>query len=320
MIAQSKSSDLLASIDESTALCLACSSSIPPAIIRRQKQRLQGGCDAKADSEEVLFTNCCERPICPSCVTTNPRLGQYDPCLHCLGGVDVIGLSQQKVALTQSVSHVVTQDQDVFILGEDEDDQNEDGEEKSLPETAPPPYEEPVQDTSPTVAVGDFHELREPAPVKYYLSRGDRLQGIALRFGVNGHELCRMNKLPPSTLNTTPHLLHTRTFILLPPSNTKAREAVDRMSGEDAERKVIIERERAVKKLQMVTKEVDWRIAKAYVALAEEEGEAEELQRKTKENGESSSSTTTTLSRAAIELYVEDSEWEETHAGRRLIR
>lgn len=117
-------------------------------------------------------------------------------------------------------------DEDMFVLGDD-DDEEEDG---SVPCTPPPTYAESAVTTTPTIpeletltndealATTSTAEPSGPSPLKYYIKSGDTLQGIALRFGINGRDLCRLNKLPPSTLSTTPHILHTRASITLPPS------------------------------------------------------------------------------------------------------
>ncbi|KAH9063868.1 hypothetical protein EDB87DRAFT_1541379, partial [Lactarius vividus] len=60
-------------------LCLACSSSLPPRLAASLGQ-----------SPELFFTRCCGRPICPSCLTANPRLARYNPCLLCLGGMGAV--------------------------------------------------------------------------------------------------------------------------------------------------------------------------------------------------------------------------------------
>ncbi len=91
-----------------------------------------------------------------------------------------------------------------------------------------------------------------------------------------GRTLCRLNNLPISTLSTTPHLLHTRTFLVLPydtkVSNQSHIASVSVPDKEDpaAARDRVKQRtlERAAKRFQIVTKEEDWRIANAYVALA----------------------------------------------------
>lgn len=89
---------------------------------------------------------------------------------------------------------------------------------------------------------------------------------------LQGRELCRINNLPPSALSTTPHILHTRAFITLPPSARfpgGAQNVSAAAQAKDIERERRLARERAEKRVQTLTKEVDWRVAKAYVALAD---------------------------------------------------
>jgi hypothetical protein len=72
--------------------------------------------------------------------------------------------------------------------------------------------------------------------------------------------------------------------------------------------------ERAGKRLQTVTKEVDWRIAKAYVALAEDDDGSSK-----KEEGKLVPvDTAEALETLAIDRYLDDAEWEESErrAGR----
>lgn len=73
--------------------------------------------------------------------------------------------------------------------------------------------------------------------------------------------------------------------------------------------------ERAGKRMQMVTKEVDWLVAKAYVSLAATDDDDDEIaayEVKRKEEGESRRSRTEggVLESRAVERYLEDEEWE----------
>ena len=113
-----------------------------------------------------------------------------------------------------------------------------------------------------------------------------------------------------------PHLLHTRSFLILPPT-TKPHPSLNLDTAEEKAREDKLVRERAEKKLQMLTKEVDWRVAKAYVALADDEEEQEEFHAKRKEIGEGGSSVGG-LESLAIGKYLDDEEWEtgERSAGR----
>lgn len=124
-------------------------------------------------------------------------------------------------------------------------------------------------------------------------------------------ELCRLNNLPTTTLSTTPHILHTRTTILLPPTSKPPPE-----DPELAEARRV---ERAEKLLQTVTKEVDWRVAKAYVALAQDSDPfAKEKPARWERSLQGipgsvsgGSSQRNVPESDAIERYLEDAEWEE---------
>ncbi|KAK7030269.1 hypothetical protein VNI00_014286 [Paramarasmius palmivorus] len=322
----------------STLLCLACSSSLPPRTSQTQK---------------IFITPCCNQPICPSCITANPRLERYNPCLMCLGGVDAVskstskgeGNEEQGRRKERNVDGSV-RDEDLFVLGDDdEQDEDEDegdgdghGQGDRNPET-PPAYTETLtsqageldgsrtkQDEAVTGEAESeeqrVNEAEPPTPrrARYHIKRGDTLQGIVLKFGVNREDLCRLNNLPLSTLTTTPHLLHTRTTLLLPDSARITGKNKENVSYTDAvenpEVRKLRERERAGKRLQSITKEVDWDVAKAYVALADGDGEEEEHAAKRKELG--SGSGKATLESRAVDRYLDDIEWEESEmrAGR----
>lgn len=275
------------------------------------------------------MTECCARPICPTCISSNPRLRSYNPCLSCLGGVGVVSSAFPRNTLTANNNTV--RDEDIFILGDDEDDEDEAHGLASVPlisEPAPPAY--PLASssssslTSESILTAQISDAsaghaevivtgEQYTPSRYYINSRDTLQGIALRYGANGRELCRLNNLPPSTLSTTPHLLHTRTFIVLPPSAKSL--SVTREANPDAGARRV--REKAEKRLQMLTKEVDWRVAKAYVALADDPDEEAVYGFKHKETGAIGAST---LEARAADQYLEDQEWEEEQrrAGKRI--
>ncbi|TFK40265.1 hypothetical protein BDQ12DRAFT_711660 [Crucibulum laeve] len=323
-----------ANFDINTTLCLACSSSLPP---------LKGKSTAPGPHTDIYITHCCKRPICPSCLKSNPRLARYDPCLSCLGGVDVVGsgsrqrtllarefaLRSQNASLTPQNIDGAVREEDTFILGDDED---EDEDMLSAVSRPPPPPYEPISDDiqantllPPSEVPADtvdeqggdrpLPEGGNIAPKKYYIARNDTLQGIALRFALDGRELCRINKFPASALSTTPHLLHTRSFIMLPPS-AKLPASFQIPNAEEKEREAKRARERAQKKVQTLTKEVDWRVAKAYVALADDPDTQEEFSFKKKEmglkgEGSSGQGSSSNLESVAIQRYLDDAEWEE---------
>ncbi|KAF9532568.1 hypothetical protein CPB83DRAFT_846988 [Crepidotus variabilis] len=164
-------------------------------------------------------------------------------------------------------------------------------------------------------------------PYKYFLNRSDTLQGLSLRFGIPVHEICKLNTLPPSILRS-PHLLHTRTFILLPASaSLKPHPSLVRLTSQESQnlddsdkitkaREQRRAKERAEKKLQLLTKEVDWRVARVYVALADDpstqdEAYGKEAYEKGIEGKKSKSNDSDGMEYLAIERYLDDMEWEE---------
>ncbi|KIM68434.1 hypothetical protein SCLCIDRAFT_1209248 [Scleroderma citrinum Foug A] len=299
----------------SVDLCLACSSSLPP------------------KAQNIFLTQCCTRPICPTCLSSNPRLGRYNPCLACLGGVDIVS-SSSFVRRTQKDSVNIDgalRDDAMFVLGDDEEEDDGSSPADYAPSTEPPPSytaastkpslshpsnSSPVTPSGGLLSDQDTNAIvsEDVVPSIYHLSRGDTLQGIALRFGVNRHELCRLNNLPPSTLSTTPHLLHTRTSIKLPSS---ARLPPGRPASSVTEYRRV--RERAEKRLQLLTKEADWHVAKAYVALADDPDEESWYAVKCKETG--ANMNLMGLEARALDKYLEDEEWEKEQSrfGKRFL-
>ncbi|KAF8813300.1 hypothetical protein BYT27DRAFT_7158082 [Phlegmacium glaucopus] len=336
----SPASEIGSAIDRITTLCLACSSSLPPSKTIN---------DA---STTIYLTKCCHRPICPSCISSNPRLARYDPCLFCLGGVGLVGMNSPSSSQGQRFMDIPkstdmningeVRDQDTFVLGDDDEEEEDEKSPESwggdhdasissplppLDESIVDPWKEeesPLQEAA-TILTPNSNFLAaetKPAepdntrPYKYYIKRSDTLQGISLRFGIDSHEICKMNNLSPSTIRMTPHLLHTRAFLILPPT-IKPHPSLKPGSAEEKAREAKLVRERAEKKVQILTKEVDWRVAKAYVALADDRDEQEDFQAKRKEIG-GGGSNAGGLESLAIEKYLDDEEWEteERRAGR----
>lgn len=127
---------------------------------------------------------------------------------------------------------------------------------------------------------------------QYWLRNIDTLAAIAIRFGVSTHELCLLNALPRAVLSTSPHLLHTRAFILIPahavdqqltanpelaaslqgPPLRSAREktAAARRNAQ-AKFRATLARNAASSSKTTDDAPPDDRAARAYVALAEDE-------------------------------------------------
>ncbi|KAK1227872.1 hypothetical protein PQX77_009115 [Marasmius sp. AFHP31] len=306
----------------STLLCLACSSCLPP----------------RSSAQKTFYTPCCQQPICAACISSNPRLTRYNPCLLCLAGVDAVGAkAKADVKLKDKNVDGSVRDEDTFVLVDDDDDDDDEQIEESTSKDEVPVPAEPVaaanneqeSQLNQQGVVGQSESHASTAPprqAQYHIKRGDTLQGIIFKFAVNREELCRLNRLPLSTLTTTPHLLHTRTVLLLPSSaRITGKENISFVGDpptrteEDEERAVRRARERAEKRLQTVTKEVDWAIAKAYVAVAEIPGEEEAYAAKAKEDPTAKRRLDgSSLEAVAVDRYLDDLEWEanELKAGR----
>ena len=221
-------------------LCLACSSSLPPRLWKRttQQQQQQQQQDAQSghvqtsessndgsDSELLFLTRCCGRPICPSCLTSNPRLARYNPCLACLGGVGAVGTKklQGQQYLTASNVDGAVRDEDVFVLGDEDEDgsssEADDGEAaKASAVASPPPLEgarppepdriqarphlEPDKPDEPTEPI----DSNQGSPGRYYIRPEDTLLGISLRLGVEVSTTTTSLSLSP-TVPTGPNAL-----------------------------------------------------------------------------------------------------------------
>ncbi len=185
-------------------LCLACSSSLPPRLWKRTTeqgaqtgQTTMSSCASGSDNSELLFlTRCCGRPICPSCLTSNPRLARYNPCLACLGGVGAVGTKklQGQHPVASNVDGAV-RDEDVFVVGDEDEDgasETDDGE-AAKAGVAPPPFEgagPPEPDVQVIRPYAGPDKPDEPtdgnqgSPGRYYIRPDDTLLGISFRLGV----------------------------------------------------------------------------------------------------------------------------------------
>lgn len=76
----------------------------------------------------------------------------------------------------------------------------------------------------------------------HYLKPEETLLGLSLKYGVEGPTLCRLNRLPISTLSTTPHLVHTLPFVLLPPGASPSTSTAPLLSPEEERRRLILRR------------------------------------------------------------------------------
>ncbi|KAI1797346.1 hypothetical protein LXA43DRAFT_969322 [Ganoderma leucocontextum] len=330
-------------------LCLACSASLPP---------------GKA-SANVHRTSCCSRPICPNCLAANPRLARYNPCLRCLAGVKAVNSRSQTAEGGKETTARINvdgsfRDEDVFVI-DDEDDSESGAEDErgsarehttegsvasAPPDNGAPPPRAPDYSTSvasradsaesevystPDAETASQGEIQNTPgqPPKYFIRPDDTLLGISLRLGIDDRILCRLNGLPPSTLRMTPHLLHTRSFLVLPPSVRARPPLSPAEQALDEERKARLAIERAETRFQSLTKETDRDVAKAYVSLAGlpesteelsgdikeyeyEKGKDSGLRKRRVRSGQSDSAGegSTSLDGRAMDQYFDDADWE----------
>lgn len=85
----------------------------------------------------MFRTRCCDRAICPKCLTSNPRLSRYHPCLSCLAGVRAVasssrselskgrGASDSKDDVGRFNLDGSLKNEDLFTLGDDDEDDDE---------------------------------------------------------------------------------------------------------------------------------------------------------------------------------------------------
>lgn len=278
-------------------LCLLCSSSILP-----------------SPSTSAQKTRCCSRFICKLCTDTKGRIARWDPCLHCEGGWGT----------TRTTSTLPSDNVDShFTLG-DEDEENEDGKGELTAETEDAPTQPQIE----ALCEDDPKELGQLT--RHIIQKGETLIGISLKYGIDAslviislvsprnayritfnsyqpHQLCLLNKLPPSTIHTTPHLLHTRTYLLLLPSPPPPLPASTRIQ---------LAHERALARFAKITKEEDPLVRSAYVGIAEIDKEfgissglddhpEQEKKKADVETGEQA-----TVEGRAVGRFFEDEEWE----------
>ncbi|KAF4596539.1 hypothetical protein EYR40_007761 [Pleurotus pulmonarius] len=226
---------------------------------------------------------------------------KYDPCLACLGGVDAVASSRSQ--RPNNITGAV-RDEDTYVIGEDDEDPDSDPSSDGRRSTPPPVYQAEASENDIDFEVATS-VIKDSL---YHIKHGDTLQGIAFRLGIDARELCRLNKLPPSTMNTTPHLLHTRTSLVLPAAARIDGIEPPNVVKQDPERQRSRARECAAKRLQILTKELDWHTAKAYVALADDPELVAQHATKAKEMG---GNVNASLEGVAIAQYLDDEEWEQ---------
>ena len=157
-------------------LCQTCSSTIPP-------------------SAEVTAwrTECCQKLICHRCISLNPRLKAYDPCLYCGDLISAQGLDRVRRG-RERVNRESTDRENVFVI-DDEDDEDQKGDGRGNPPAyedhldrseggVPHPNDE-IPSNKSTGRDGINDDQMEEVEVRHPVSRGDTILTIARRYGAD---------------------------------------------------------------------------------------------------------------------------------------
>ncbi|RXK38864.1 hypothetical protein M231_03813 [Tremella mesenterica] len=266
------------------SLCQTCSSELSP-------------------TSNHYLTPCCSSPICTPCLIRHPRLKSYVPCLRCgptstnvsssisatrlnsrsisplpLNGTGEVmfefqdDLPSYDLAVTTSSSKSLSHNQDPGQVG----DRNNSGhlgkvqDAKDRQGRIGKVGEEERSDCEDVNGFGKREE-KEMVEVIHQLKRDDTVLSIARKYAADPHEILSLNSLPPSTLSTHPHLLRTRKQLIisrrlvpiLSKNHSKFRSSAE--LAEETKR----QKDKEMKRFQLITKELDPAVGKAYLSLAE---------------------------------------------------
>lgn len=158
-------------------------------------------------------------------------------------------------------------------------------------------------------------ETAEVVEVIHQLRRTDTILSVARQYAADPHELLTLNDLPPSVMSTTPHLLRTRKTLVISRRRVsdKAHLHPSESQPEDEETCQKRQREREVKRFQLVTKTVDPGVGRAYLSLEDEVDALDsQYQGETKEGGKKISAPR--AEERAVGRYWEDEDWERVAA------
>lgn len=132
------------------ALCLLCSSSLPP------------------NRPPPVETKCCRRSICGTCVCQKARATRWDPCLYCAPGLRSGPSGAQEGA---------------FVLGDDDDDDQE------ADNKGDPIERDGTAGVEELVDLGQEESCADDPPagsaVRHIVRKGDTLIGISLKYGLD---------------------------------------------------------------------------------------------------------------------------------------
>ncbi|GAA93746.1 uncharacterized protein L969DRAFT_92335 [Mixia osmundae IAM 14324] len=272
-----------------TTLCLACASEPLPS-------KSKEGLDEKSGSqdERTYRTPCCARPICATCLHKRPRLGEY--CLYCQRSIDIV--SRPPPAYDPLAAN-----SGAFSIGDDEDDDHHGSLQHELAEPdakgSPPAY---LADASLADLPAEKPSERETA--LHYIRPEDTLIGISFRYGVEPRALATLNRLPLSILTTSPQLLHTRSFLILP-GHAKPSESPQPLYTPEQERRRLL-----IRRFMLAVKCPEQGVAESYIKQIEDARRKEYALLAT-ESGQAAGLRTGGELEEAVEAYTQDLQWEE---------
>ncbi|KAM0788379.1 hypothetical protein ACM66B_001519 [Microbotryomycetes sp. NB124-2] len=260
---------------------------------------------------------------------TDDRL-RFKGCVLCQSAQDVLATPNRASKPTNEKHPRLENDQTDFVLGsDDEDEASEMTNAARLPSPSPPPASlvdqpPPAYDEHAIPAQVASHHLDKDEKVRgqqdklsvHYINPDETLLGLSLQYRVDGRYLCQLNKLHPSALTTSPQLLHTLPFLLLPPSvDSKSSEPL--LSAEQERRRLVIRR------FQVHTRCSDYAMAAAYcnAIFDAREREAQLVKRNRLARGDVTCAQEVTVRvggelEEAVEQYQFDDKWEKEQHGK----
>ena len=257
---------------EVIALCNGCST---PSSSSTSLPSYHDNTAYESEKEIQPFEFDCHHFVCARCQMKNRRLVRY--CWKCEGVAELLGgkvaTSDHRIPLTTQRNADAPGYEEGFVIGDDEEEID------AVGGQGPPVYGEVDFSTTVDRASAD----KENDVVKgeqgsiHYLRPEETLSGLALKYRLDvrpsssrnskylanftttqGRLLCTLNRLPPSTLTTTPHLLHTLPFLVLPPHMASGSSTPLHSAAEERQRLVI-------RRFQVLEKISSYAEAKTYV-------------------------------------------------------
>ncbi|GAA5936156.1 uncharacterized protein JCM15063_002726 [Sporobolomyces koalae] len=285
-------------------LCVACSSTLD--------SNRSTPVESEKPSEPITFG--CGHVLCRHCARSRRSLAKA--CVLCQSAHDLLSTTSTRSRPQQSHSGnlpVYTLDTEAkdFVLGDESDDEG------NPPQTPPPGLDPSEADLPPAYDDETVKNVTEASQEKqaeeqcnlHYIKPEETLLGLSMKYRVEGPLLCSMNRLPISTLSTTPHLLHTLPFLLLPPGATPSTSTTPLLPPAQERRRLIIRR------FQIQTRCSDYSVAQAYVdqVFKQREDEAECVRTNRRARGQFADVVEVREGgelEQATEAYLADERWE----------